>query len=103
LGGKARRGGQRFGEMEVWALEANGAAYTCMELSVKSDDPVGRKNVFSQLSKGRNYSLIVMNYGKSNCVMGNFKLLVFELRAAGFDMRLYNDNDEEVKLIRGEK
>lgn len=99
LGGKARNGGQKVGEMEVWAIEAHGGAFNCLELGVKSDDPIGKRNVYSDLSKGLDYSISIKSAGKNNCVMGNFKLLVFELRAAGFDLKIFN-NDKEISLVR---
>ncbi|MBQ6992652.1 MAG: DNA-directed RNA polymerase subunit beta [Clostridia bacterium] len=91
LGGKAQFGGQRFGEMEVWALEAYGAAYTLQEiLTVKSDDVVGRVKTYEAIVKGEN----VPEPG----VPESFKVLVKELQSLGLDVRLYSDNDEELEL-----
>ena len=90
LGGKAQFGGQRFGEMEVWALEAYGAAYTLQEmLTVKSDDVVGRVKTYEAIVKGEN----IPEPG----VPESFKVLVKELQALGLDIRLY-DNDNELEL-----
>ena len=90
LGGKAQFGGQRFGEMEVWALEAYGAAYTLQEmLTVKSDDVVGRVKTYEAIVKGEN----IPEPG----VPESFKVLVKELQALGLDIRLY-DNDTELEL-----
>ena len=91
LGGKAQFGGQRFGEMEVWALEAYGAAYTLQEiLTVKSDDVVGRVKTYEAIVKGEN----VPEPG----IPESFKVLVKELQSLGLDVRLYSDNDEELEL-----
>jgi len=91
LGGKAQFGGQRFGEMEVWALEAYGAAYTLQEiLTIKSDDVVGRVKTYEAIVKGEN----VPEAG----VPESFKVLVKELQSLGLDVRLYSDNDEELEL-----
>ena len=91
LGGKAQFGGQRFGEMEVWALEAYGAAYTLQEmLTVKSDDVVGRVKTYESIVKGEN----VPEPG----VPESFKVLVKELQSLGLDVRLYSENDEEIEL-----
>jgi len=91
LGGKAQFGGQRFGEMEVWALEAYGAAHTLQEiLTVKSDDTVGRVKTYEAIVKGEN----VPEPG----VPESFKVLIKELQSLGLDMKLYNKNDEEVEL-----
>ena len=91
LGGKAQFGGQRFGEMEVWALEAYGAAYTLQEmLTVKSDDVVGRVNTYEAIVKGEN----IPEPG----VPESFKVLVKELQSLGLDVRLYSENDEELEL-----
>ena len=90
LGGKAQFGGQRFGEMEVWALEAYGAAYTLQEmLTVKSDDVVGRVKTYEAIVKGEN----IPEPG----VPESFKVLVKELQSLGLDIRLY-DNDKELEL-----
>ena len=90
LGGKAQFGGQRFGEMEVWALEAYGAAYTLQEmLTVKSDDVVGRVKTYEAIVKGENIPEPGIPEG--------FKVLIKELQALGLDVRLY-DNDKELEL-----
>ena len=91
LGGKAQFGGQRFGEMEVWALEAYGAAHTLQEmLTVKSDDVVGRVKTYEAIVKGEN----IPEPG----VPEGFKVLIKELQSLGLDMKLYNKNNEEVEL-----
>ncbi len=91
LGGKAQFGGQRFGEMEVWALEAYGAAYTLQEiLTVKSDDVVGRVKTYEAIVKGEN----IPEPG----IPESFKVLVKELQSLGLDVRLYSDDDEELEL-----
>ncbi len=91
LGGKAQFGGQRFGEMEVWALEAYGAAYTLQEiLTIKSDDVVGRVKTYEAIVKGEN----VPEPG----VPEGFKVLIKELQSLGLDVRLYSENDEELEL-----
>ena len=91
LGGKAQFGGQRFGEMEVWALEAYGAAYTLQEmLTVKSDDVVGRVKTYEAIVKGEN----VPEPG----VPESFKVLIKELQSLGLDIRLYSENDEELEI-----
>ena len=91
LGGKAQFGGQRFGEMEVWALEAYGAAYTLQEiLTVKSDDIVGRVKAYEAIVKGENIP-------KSG-VPESFKVLVKELQSLALDIRILNHNMEEIDL-----
>ena len=91
LGGKAQFGGQRFGEMEVWALEAYGAAYTLQEiLTVKSDDIVGRVKTYEAIVKGHN----VPKPG----VPESFKVLVKELQSLGLDIKVLDKNMEEIKL-----
>ena len=91
LGGKAQFGGQRFGEMEVWALEAYGAAYTLQEiLTVKSDDIVGRVKTYESIVKGES----VPKAG----VPESFKVLIKELQSLGLDMRVLDENMEEVTL-----
>ncbi len=91
LGGKAQFGGQRFGEMEVWALEAYGAAYTLQEiLTVKSDDVVGRVKTYEAIVKGQNVP-------KSG-VPESFKVLVKELQSLGLDIRVLNKDKEEIDL-----
>lgn len=91
LGGKAQFGGQRFGEMEVWALEAYGAAYTLQEiLTYKSDDVVGRVKTYESIVKGQQIS--------KPGVPESFRVLVKELQALGLDMKVLDENDEEIKL-----
>ena len=91
LGGKAQFGGQRFGEMEVWALEAYGAAHTLQEmLTVKSDDVVGRVKTYEAIVKGEN----VPEPG----VPEGFKVLVKELQSLALDVRLYSEDDKEIEL-----
>ncbi|WP_193351988.1 DNA-directed RNA polymerase subunit beta [Solibacillus isronensis] len=91
LGGKAQFGGQRFGEMEVWALEAYGAAYTLQEiLTVKSDDVVGRVKTYEAIVKGES----VPEPG----VPESFKVLIKELQSLGMDVKMLTINDEEVEL-----
>ena len=91
LGGKAQFGGQRFGEMEVWALEAYGAAYTLQEiLTVKSDDVIGRVKTYEAIIKGEN----VPEAG----VPESFKVLLKELQALALDVRVLRDNGEEVEI-----
>ena len=95
LGGKAQFGGQRFGEMEVWALEAYGASYTLQEiLTVKSDDVVGRVKTYEAIIKGDNIP--------ESGVPESFKVLLKELQSLGLDVKVLRDNDgeyEEVKLM----
>jgi DNA-directed RNA polymerase subunit beta len=91
LGGKAQFGGQRFGEMEVWALEAYGAAYTLQEiLTVKSDDVVGRVKTFESIVKGRN----VPRPG----IPESFKVLIKELQSLSLDVKVLDKNNEEIDL-----
>ena len=91
LGGKAQFGGQRFGEMEVWALEAYGAAHTLQEiLTVKSDDVVGRVKTYEAIVKGEN----VPEPG----VPESFKVLIKELQSLGLDVKLYSEDDQELEL-----
>ena len=91
LGGKAQFGGQRFGEMEVWALEAYGAAHTLQEiLTVKSDDVVGRVKTYEAIVKGEN----IPEPG----VPESFKVLIKELQALCLDVKVLNDEKQEVKL-----
>ena len=91
LGGKAQFGGQRFGEMEVWALEAYGAAYTLQEiLTVKSDDVVGRVKTYEAIVKGQNVP-------KSG-VPESFKVLIKELQSLGLDIKVLNKDKEEIDL-----
>ena len=88
LGGKAQFGGQRFGEMEVWALEAYGAAYTLQEmLTVKSDDVAGRTKVYESIVKGED------NFEAG--VPESFNVLVKEVRGLGLNMELLDAEDEE--------
>ena len=91
LGGKAQFGGQRFGEMEVWALEAYGAANTLQEiLTVKSDDVVGRVKTYEAIVKGEN----VPEPG----VPESFKVLIKELQSLGLDIKVLSDTNEEIKI-----
>ncbi len=91
LGGKAQFGGQRFGEMEVWALEAYGAAYTLQEiLTVKSDDVVGRVKTYEAIVKGQN----VPKAGTPE----SFKVLIKELQSLGLDVRVLDKDNNEVDL-----
>ena len=91
LGGKAQFGGQRFGEMEVWALEAYGAAYTLQEiLTVKSDDTVGRVKTYEAIVKGHN----VPKPG----IPESFKVLVKELQSLCLNVKVLDENDEEIDL-----
>ncbi|MCD8090733.1 MAG: DNA-directed RNA polymerase subunit beta [Clostridiales bacterium] len=91
LGGKAQFGGQRFGEMEVWALEAYGAAYTLQEiLTVKSDDIVGRVKTYEAIVKGQN----IPEPG----IPESFKVLLKELQALCLDIKILNENNEEVDI-----
>ena len=92
LGGKAQFGGQRFGEMEVWALEAYGAAYTLQEiLTVKSDDVIGRVKTYEAIIKGDN----IPEPG----IPESFKVLLKELQSLGLDITLEDENGEEVTLL----
>nr|MCR5160266.1 DNA-directed RNA polymerase subunit beta [Lachnospiraceae bacterium] len=92
LGGKAQFGGQRFGEMEVWALEAYGAAYTLQEiLTVKSDDVIGRVKTYEAIIKGEN----IPEAG----VPESFKVLLKELQSLGLDMRVLRDDGTEVDIM----
>jgi DNA-directed RNA polymerase subunit beta len=96
LGGKAQFGGQRFGEMEVWALEAYGAAHTLQELlTVKSDDVVGRSRVYESIIKGK-------AMGKPG-VPESFKVLVKELRSLGLDIRTLDKDNKEMNIDEQEK
>ena len=91
LGGKAQFGGQRFGEMEVWALEAYGAAYTLQEiLTVKSDDVVGRVKTYESIVKGEN----VPEPG----VPESFKVLIKELQSLGMDVKILSGDEEEIEM-----
>ena len=91
LGGKAQFGGQRFGEMEVWALEAYGAAYTLQEiLTVKSDDTIGRVKTYESIVKGEN----VPEPG----VPESFKVLIKELQSLGMDVKMLSSNEEEIEM-----
>ena len=96
LGGKAQFGGQRFGEMEVWALEAYGAAYTLQELlTVKSDDVVGRVKTYEAIVKGEN----VPEPG----VPESFKVLIKELQSLALDVRVLTEEAEEVEIREEEE
>ena len=91
LGGKAQFGGQRFGEMEVWALEAYGAAYTLQEiLTVKSDDVVGRVKTYEAIIKGEN----IPKPG----IPESFKVLLKELQSLGLDVKVLKDDNTEVEI-----
>ncbi len=91
LGGKAQFGGQRFGEMEVWALEAYGASYTLQEiLTVKSDDVVGRVKTYEAIIKGDNIP--------EPSIPESFKVLLKELQALGLDVRVLRDDNTEVEI-----
>ena len=91
LGGKAQFGGQRFGEMEVWALEAYGAAYTLQEiLTVKSDDVVGRVKTYESIVKGENIP--------QSGVPESFRVLVKELQSLGLDIKVFNPEKQEIDL-----
>lgn len=91
LGGKAQFGGQRFGEMEVWALEAYGAAYTLQEiLTVKSDDVVGRVKTYEAIVKGEN----VPEPG----VPESFKVLIKELQSLGMDVKILSEDEQEIEM-----
>ena len=92
LGGKAQFGGQRFGEMEVWALEAYGASYTLQEiLTVKSDDVVGRVRTYEAIIKGEN----IPEPG----IPESFKVLLKELQSLALDVRVLDKDNNEVKLL----
>jgi DNA-directed RNA polymerase subunit beta len=91
LGGKAQFGGQRFGEMEVWALEAYGAAYTLQEiLTVKSDDVVGRVKTYEAIVKGEN----IPEPG----IPESFKVLIKEMQSLGLDVKVLTDSNEEIEI-----
>ncbi|MBR3639146.1 MAG: DNA-directed RNA polymerase subunit beta, partial [Clostridia bacterium] len=91
LGGKANFGGQRFGEMEVWALEAYGAAYTLQEiLTVKSDDVTGRVKTYEAIVKGQNIP--------TPGVPESFKVLVKELQSLALDIRVLGDDGKEIEI-----
>ena len=91
LGGKAQFGGQRFGEMEVWALEAYGAAYTLQEiLTVKSDDIVGRVKTYEAIVKGEN----IPEPG----IPESFKVLIKEMQSLGLDVKVLTENNEEIEI-----
>jgi DNA-directed RNA polymerase subunit beta len=91
LGGKAQFGGQRFGEMEVWALEAYGSAHTLQEiLTVKSDDVVGRVKTYESIVKGEN----IPEPG----IPESFKVLIKELQALCLDVKVLNADHEEIEL-----
>jgi len=95
LGGKAQFGGQRFGEMEVWALEAYGAAYTLQEiLTVKSDDVVGRVKTYEAIVKGEN----VPEPG----VPESFKVLIKELQSLGLDVKVLSEDEREIEIKEAE-
>ena len=90
LGGKAQFGGQRFGEMEVWALEAYGAAYTLQEmLTIKSDDTVGRVKAYEAIVKGENI--------QEPSIPESFKVLVKEMQSLGLDVKIEGDSGEDMR------
>ena len=92
LGGKAQFGGQRFGEMEVWALEAYGASHTLQEiLTVKSDDVVGRVKTYEAIIKGEN----IPEPG----IPESFKVLLKELQSLGLDVKVYDEDRNEVEIM----
>ena len=96
LGGKAQFGGQRFGEMEVWALEAYGAAYTLQEiLTIKSDDTVGRVKTYEAIVKGEN----VPEPG----IPESFKVLIKELQSLALDVRIFSDDNTEIPIKETEE
>ncbi len=95
LGGKAQFGGQRFGEMEVWALEAYGAAYTLQEmLTVKSDDVVGRVKTYEAIVKGEN----VPEPG----IPESFKVLIKEMQSIGLDAKVFTEDEQELQIVEEE-
>ncbi|MDD6551440.1 MAG: DNA-directed RNA polymerase subunit beta, partial [Lachnospiraceae bacterium] len=95
LGGKAQFGGQRFGEMEVWALEAYGAAYTLQEiLTMKSDDVVGRVKTYEAIIKGQNIP--------APGIPESFKVMLKELQSLCLDVKVLDDKGEEVKLMESQ-
>ncbi|MBI5956739.1 MAG: DNA-directed RNA polymerase subunit beta, partial [Chloroflexi bacterium] len=92
LGGKAQFGGQRFGEMEVWALEAYGAAHILQEmLTVKSDDVIGRVKTYEAIVKGEN----ILEPG----VPESFKVLVKELQSLGLAVEVLNEDEEHIQFV----
>lgn len=96
LGGKAQFGGQRFGEMEVWALEAYGASYSLQEmLTVKSDDVVGRVKTYEAIVKGEN----VPEPG----IPESFKVLIKEMQSLGLDARIFTEDEEELQIAEDEE
>jgi len=96
LGGKAQFGGQRFGEMEVWALEAYGAAYTLQEmLTVKSDDVVGRVKAYESIVKGENVP--------APGVPESFKVLIKEMQSLALDAKIFTDEEEELQIVEEEE
>ncbi|MDR1697341.1 MAG: DNA-directed RNA polymerase subunit beta [Erysipelotrichaceae bacterium] len=91
LGGKAKNGGQRFGEMEVWALEAYGAANTLQEMmTIKSDDRIGRSKLYDSITRGSKFPVCG--------IPDAFKVLTYELKGLGMDVNLLNTNDELIDL-----
>lgn len=92
LGGKAQFGGQRFGEMEVWALEAYGAAYTLQEmLTVKSDDVVGRVKTYEAIVKGENVP--------ESGIPESFKVLIKEMQSIGLDAKVFTEDEQELEIV----
>jgi DNA-directed RNA polymerase subunit beta len=91
LGGKAQFGGQRFGEMEVWALEAYGSAYTLQEmLTIKSDDTIGRVKAYEAIVKGENIA--------EPSIPESFKVLLKEMQSLGLDVQVLSDEGREVEV-----
>jgi DNA-directed RNA polymerase subunit beta len=96
LGGKAQFGGQRFGEMEVWALEAYGAAYTLQEmLTVKSDDVTGRVNTYEAIVKGEQI--------EEPSIPASFRVLIKELQSLGLSMEAVTDDGEIIRFGKDEE
>ncbi|HIR25933.1 MAG TPA: DNA-directed RNA polymerase subunit beta, partial [Candidatus Egerieimonas faecigallinarum] len=92
LGGKAQFGGQRFGEMEVWALEAYGASYTLQEImTVKSDDVIGRVKTYEAIIKGDNIP--------ESGIPESFKVLLKELQSLGLDVKVLREDQTEVEIM----
>ena len=100
-GGKSKDGGQRFGEMEQWSIQAFGAAFNSVELStIKSDDFKGRKDVYMQFVKNKTYSLILMNFAKETFISESFRSLVLEFAAAGFVITAHNSEGEQIDVFK---
>ncbi len=95
LGGKAQFGGQRFGEMEVWALEAYGAAYALQEmLTIKSDDVTGRVKTYEAIVKGENI--------EKPGIPESFKVLIKEMQSLGLDVEVLSEEGSQIKVLRPE-